>query len=94
MNRFIFSLSLLAGTGGCIGSTVELALNYIADITAKKTGGMFNITDVPYSGSNQGWGSCEDVTKDKSPQVGIEGWTALETNDYKAVMNAVAKVST
>lgn len=80
------------GTGGCTGSTVELALNYIADITAKKTGGMFNITDVPYSGSNQGWGSCEDVTKDKSPQVGIEGWTALETNDYKAVMNAVAKV--
>lgn len=80
------------GEGMCTGSTVELALNYIADITAKKTGGMFNIADIPYSSSVGSWGSCEDSTKDKIPQVGIEGWTALESNNYKATMNAVAKV--
>lgn len=81
------------GQGGCTGATVELALNYIADQTAKKTGGMFNIEDVPYApGEGTSTDGCAGLTKDKTASVGIEGWTVLQTNDYKAVMNAVAKV--
>jgi len=80
------------GKGGCSGATVELGLNYIADVTTKKTGGMYAIKDVPYSALDQSWGKCKDVTKGKSPSVGIDGWTQLEVNSYKAVMNAVAKV--
>jgi len=80
------------GTGDCSGSTVELALNYIADITAKKTGGMFNIADVPYSGSVATWDKCGELTEGKSASVGIEGWTQLPLNDYEATMNAIAKV--
>lgn len=80
------------GDGQCSGSTVELALNYVADITTKKTGGMFKVEDVPYSAQQGSWEKCEDVTKGKSPSVGIEGWTQLNSNDYKATMNAIAKV--
>lgn len=54
---------------------------------------MYTIDDIPYSASERTWGECEDVTKGKSPSAGIEGWTQLATNDYKSVMNAVAKVS-
>jgi len=78
------------GEGGCTGATVELGLNYIADMTSKKTGGMYTIEDVPYDSS--GGGECVDLTKDKKPSVGITGWTSLPTNSYEHVMNAVAKV--
>jgi hypothetical protein len=82
----------LSGKGECDGATVELALNYVADLTAKKQGGMFRITDVPYSSSTETWVTCDDVTSGKVPAVGIQGWTKLPSNDYKATMNAVAKV--
>jgi len=77
------------GTGGCEGSTVEIGLNYIADLTAKKEGGMYNLSDVPYSPSSTQ--SCEDVTKDSTASVGVTGWTQLPTNDLKATLNAVAQ---
>lgn len=80
------------GKGNCTGSTVELAFNYVADITAKKKGGMYNINDVPYSDDIDTVGTCHDATKDKVPTVGIEGWSQLPTNNYQATMNAVAKV--
>lgn len=64
----------------------------MADLTAKKQGGMFSIHDVPYQGSSETWVECVDVTSGKKPVVGIEGWTKLPGNDYKATMNAVAKV--
>jgi hypothetical protein len=82
----------LSGTGECNGATVELALNYVADLTAKKQGGMFRITDVRYNASRETWVNCDDVTSGEKPVVGIEGWTKLPNNDYKATMNAVAKV--
>ena len=82
----------MSGTGDCAGATVELALNYVADLTAKKQGGMFSFHDVPYQGSSETWVECDDVTSGKKPVVGIEGWTKLPGNDYKATMNAVAKV--
>jgi len=81
------------GTGGCDGSTAELAYNYIADITTQQTGGMFTIGDVPYHAARSDWvGGCENVTAGETPSVGIEGWTMLESNDYKSVMNALAQV--
>ncbi|KAL3794827.1 hypothetical protein ACHAW5_004349, partial [Stephanodiscus triporus] len=80
------------GKGDCSGATVELALNYVADLTAKKQGGMFRIEDVPYHGSSKTWVKCDEVTSGKTPMVGIEGWTKLPDNNYKATMNAVAKV--
>lgn len=83
---------LISGTGECEGATVELALNYVADLTAKKQGGMFRIADVPYSSSTETWLTCDDVTLGKDPAVGIRGWTKLPSNDYKTTMNAVAKV--
>lgn len=79
------------GKGKCDGATVEIGLNYIADMTAKGEGGMFDITDVPYTGGGGGQ-HCKDLTKGKSASVGIDAWTKLPTNDYEAVMNAVAKV--
>ena len=79
------------GKGGCTGATVELALNYVADRTAKRTGGMFSIDDVPYDSTSTEWGECKDVAKGKAPSVGIQGWTRLPSNSYQAVMNALAK---
>lgn len=76
----------------CTGSTPELAMNYIADITAKKSGGMYRIEDVPYDYKQKDWVECEAITKGKSPAVGIEGWTQLPMNNYQATMNAIAKV--
>ncbi|KAL7553486.1 hypothetical protein ACHAWF_016763 [Thalassiosira exigua] len=84
------------GKGGCTGSTVELGLNYVAERTAKKTGGLFKLDDVTYLPSDAATigdeSSCEALTKGKTPMVGIEGWTKLPTNSLKHVMNALAKV--
>eukprot|EP00584_Thalassiosira_punctigera_P026593 CAMPEP_0172578568 /NCGR_PEP_ID=MMETSP1067-20121228/138803_1 /TAXON_ID=265564 ORGANISM="Thalassiosira punctigera, Strain Tpunct2005C2" /NCGR_SAMPLE_ID=MMETSP1067 /ASSEMBLY_ACC=CAM_ASM_000444 /LENGTH=421 /DNA_ID=CAMNT_0013371265 /DNA_START=46 /DNA_END=1311 /DNA_ORIENTATION=- len=81
------------GTGGCKGATVELGLNYIADVTAKNKGGMFSVDDVPYHADKEEWArTCKGVTKGRKASVGIEGWTQLPANSYKAAMNSVAKV--
>lgn len=80
------------GTGDCKGATVELGLNYIADHTAKKTGGMYKIQDLAYTTNADQWSKCDVLTKDISPSVGITGWTQLPSNNYTATMNAVAKI--
>lgn len=80
------------GEGACTGSTVELALNYVADKSAKKTGGMFSITDVPYEAAGADISKCKEASAGKTPSVGIEGWTRLESNNYEVAMNALAKV--
>jgi cathepsin L len=77
------------GTGKCEGSIPELGWNYIADITAKKTGGMYTLEDLPYEAMDK---NCQGMTDNLTPVVGLTGWTLLPTNDYKATMNAVAKV--
>ena len=77
------------GTGQCQGATIELAYNYVADQTISKKGGMFSLSDLQYQPIDE---TCDGLTDGKSPVVGIEGWVKLPKNDYKAIMNAVAKV--
>lgn len=79
------------GNGGCDGATVELAYEYIADMTAKN-GGMYLVSDVDFSYTGYD-APCSIVGSDSSPAVGIEGWTMLPSNNYTMVMNALAKVS-
>ena len=52
---------------------------------------MYNIDDVPYSADEDN--RCARLTEGITPSVGIDGWTQLPSNSYKAAMNAVAKVS-
>merc|ERR1719203_38917 len=78
------------GKGKCDGATVELAFNYIADLTAKATGGFYKLEDIPYTGEENV--ACADLTAGKTPAAGVTGWTLLPTNDYKATMNALAQV--
>lgn len=80
------------GTGKCSGSTAELAFNYIADVTAKKQGGMYTTAVVAYHPQSSTWEKCTELALGKTPAAGIDGWSVLPGNDYKATMNAVAKV--
>jgi hypothetical protein len=61
-------------------------------MSTKKQGGMYSVADAPYNPKIETMETCDDVTRGKAPVVGIEGWTQLPTNNYKATMNAVAKV--
>merc|ERR1712087_519799 len=81
------------GRGGCSGSTIELGLDYIADLSATKTGGMYKKEDMQYNHKKVEFNikACEDLTEGKSPSVGIKGWTKIPSNSYKAMMNALAK---
>jgi len=79
------------GEGRCSGATVELGLNYVADATARGAGGMYALADVPYTGG-EGSGCGAGLVRGRRPAVGIQGWTQLPRNDYRAVMNALAKV--
>jgi len=84
-------LSLLSlGTGKCEGSIPELGWNYIADLTANNQGGMYTLEDLPYNSVDK---ACEGLTEELTPVVGLEGWTLLPSNDYKATMNALHKVN-
>ncbi|KAL7466791.1 hypothetical protein ACHAXS_007071 [Conticribra weissflogii] len=77
------------GDGKCSGSTPELAYNYIADVSARNISGVFTLDDLPYSSETR---TCNDTIAGVTPSVGIEGWTELPSNNYKSVMNALAKV--
>lgn len=50
---------------------------------------MYLIDDLPYTSFDE---DCDGLTDNLTPVVGVEGWTSLPSNDYKATMNAVAKV--
>ncbi len=67
----------------------ELAYNYIADVSARNISGVFTLDDLPYSSETR---TCNDTIAGVTPSVGIEGWTELPSNNYKSVMNALAKV--
>ena len=69
------------GTGGCQGSTQPLAFNYTV------VAGMDSEAAYPYKGRD---GTCSAASK--SPAVGITGLVELPTNDYDALMQAVATV--
>ena len=48
-----------------------------------------SLEDLPYEAMDK---NCQGMTDNLTPVVGLTGWTLLPTNDYKATMNAVAKV--
>jgi len=80
------------GTGGCEGATAEIAFEYLA--SASKTDGMghfeeFQYPYLSYSGKDM---KCDvdsvlDIT---APKGTIDGYVQLPTNNYTALMNAVA----
>uniref|UniRef100_A0A7S2IQV0 Peptidase C1A papain C-terminal domain-containing protein n=1 Tax=Haptolina brevifila TaxID=156173 RepID=A0A7S2IQV0_9EUKA len=70
------------GTGGCDGSTQELAFQYT------ETAGIVAESDYPYEGIT---GTCKQ-SKIGSPVVKNNGFVKLPGNNYTALMNAVATV--
>jgi len=70
------------GSGGCEGSTQELAFAYT------EGAGLVAEADYPYKGVT---GTC-DKGKTTSPLVQNEGFVKLPGNNYTALMNAVATV--
>lgn len=70
-------------------NVAELAYNFVADVSARNISGVFNLDDLPYSSQIS---TCNETIDGVTPSVGIEGWTELPSNDYKSIMNALAKV--
>ena len=70
------------GTGGCAGSTQPLAFDYV-----KGAGGMTLESDYPYQGVT---GTCKNSSI--KPVMTIDGQVDLPTNNYTALMDAVANV--
>ena len=73
------------GTGGCQGSTAELAYEYAAS-----SGGFVQEFQYPYT-SYYGQNFACSVPSTQ-PVAGIEGYVQLPSNNYTALMNAVAQV--
>jgi cathepsin L len=69
------------GTGGCSGSVQEVAMNY------SKAAGITTEASYPYTART---GQCQPE-KIKSVAT-IDGYVKLPTNDYNALMNAVATI--
>ena len=68
------------GTGGCEGATEELGFDYV-----HKAGGIIARDNYKYTAVD---GTCKDT---KNPKIAsIEGFTQLKTNDYDALMVALA----
>lgn len=74
------------GTGACGGSTAELAFDYVAG--SKGMVQEYQYGYEAYYGQNS---ACDSKSK-ISTKVTIEGYVALPTNNYTALMNAVATV--
>lgn len=85
------------GSGGCQGATAELAFDYVvkngllldSDFPYEQTDGTCGTLSSSSSGL-RGDGMMEMLRKKKAA-VGIEGYATVPTNDYKTLMNAVAK---
>lgn len=74
------------GTGGCAGATAELAFHYVA-------GSKHGIVQEYQNGYSSYYGKDDDDCQEpKSPVATIDGYAVCPTNDYKCLMNAVAKV--
>jgi len=75
------------GTGGCNGSTSELAFDYVA-----KSKGLYlnsEITYDSYFGKNL---PCKETVASKKPSARVGGFVKLPENDYVSLMNAVATI--
>jgi len=74
------------GTGGCQGSTAELAFDYVAT-----AGGL--VEEYQYGYANYYGGAGNTCTVPSSSPFGlISGYVQLPTNNYTALINAVATV--
>ena len=73
------------GTGGCAGATAELAFHYVS-------GSKHGIVQEYQNGYSSYYGEDGDCQEPKSPVATIDGYAVCPTNDYKCLMNAVAKV--
>jgi len=74
------------GTGGCEGATQELAFEYA------KTTGLYQEFQYPYVSYNGVDQKCYTPTGTAPAVEKISGYTVLPTNDYKALLTAVATV--
>eukprot|EP01061_Rhynchopus_euleeides_P009264 TRINITY_DN183_c0_g1_i1.p2 TRINITY_DN183_c0_g1~~TRINITY_DN183_c0_g1_i1.p2 ORF type:complete len:365 (+),score=154.43 TRINITY_DN183_c0_g1_i1:64-1158(+) len=72
------------GTGGCKGATQGLAFNYTKQV------GLSLEEDYPYTSSTGITWSCKE-NKIK-PAVTVSGFVELQTNNYTAMVNALANV--
>lgn len=81
------------GNGGCTGATAELAYEYIA------RNGVLTEPSFPYRANdtitcpleNRNVHFNKDKAKDKNIIAKIQGYARIPTNNYTALMNAVAK---
>jgi len=71
------------GTGGCSGSTAELAFDYVASSFAL-------VEEFQYSYANYFGGSGNTCTVPESAGATISGYVQLPSNNYTALVNAVA----
>jgi len=74
------------GTGGCAGSTAELAFEYVAS-----SKGLVQEYQYPYTSYYGKDAVCSSVYS-TSPVASITGYVQLPENNYTALMNAVAQV--
>lgn len=77
------------GTGGCEGSTAELAFEYLSG--SKGQFEEFQYPYISYFGVDQVC-NTDTVSKRTSPKAMIDGYVQLPANNYTALMNAVATV--
>lgn len=72
------------GTGGCEGSTAEIAFDYISS-----NGGQTTEKHYPYTARD---GPCQYNPNKTPPAATVSGYVKLPENNYTALMNAVATV--
>lgn len=75
------------GTGGCLGSTAELAYAYLASF-----GGIASTWTYPYTAYNGTTGTCRASNQITPTDVKVTGYTNVAQNDLEAVMDAIAHV--
>jgi cathepsin L len=73
------------GTGGCEGSTAELAFDYVAS-----SAGMLQEFQYGYSSYYSGVAGTCSIPENSVPKVELTGYVKLEENNYWDLMEAVA----
>ena len=71
------------GSGGCSGATAEIGFDYIASSSGAYQ--EYQLGYACYDGKN-----VECTTPSGNPKVSISGFVMLPSNNYTALMNAVA----
>ena len=74
------------GTGGCFGATAEIAFEYVTN-----SNGLYEEYQYPYT-SYYGIETTCSIPETQKPVVHIDGYIKLPSNNYAALMNAVATV--